>query len=598
MAFENPSPRERPVIFVVEDDPASLERLAHELTRRYAQDYEVACERSPRQALERLAALRERGGDCALVLAAQWTAGMTGDELLCATRAIYPHAKRALLIDFGAWGDRPTAEAILRAMALGHMDYYVLRPWRSPDELFHRTVSEFLHEWSRAAPIGLREIVVVAERWSPRGHEIRALLARNGVPHRFHASDSEEGRRLLDGAGTPDAAEPVAIMFDGRVLVNPSNTDIGRAWGVATDLDGDRHFDVVVVGAGPAGLSAGVYASSEGLRALVVEGEAIGGQAGSSSLIRNYLGFPRGVSGAELAQRAYQQAWVFGTRFLLMRNVVGLRRDGDRFALAISDGTEATASAVVLATGVSYQRLGIPSLERLIGAGVFYGASASEAQGLAGEDVYVIGGGNSAGQAAMHLSRYARRVGVLVRGPSLAESMSQYLRDELDAAENVRVLLETEVVDGEGVGRLERIALRNRSSGDVVTVPAAALFVLIGARPHTEWLPASVARDEWGFVLSGSDVPAEARPADAAAPLPFETSLPGVFAVGDVRHRSVKRVASAVGEGSVVIPQVLRHLARLGLVATSREGGRPGASCTTARGVSRDDLEAPPLETR
>jgi len=311
-----------------------------------------------------------------------------------------------------------------------------------------------------------------------------------------------------------------------------------------------------VIGAGPAGLAAAVYASSEGLRTLVVEPESIGGQAGSSSLIRNYLGFSRGVSGAELAQRAFQQAWVFGMRFLLMREVVDLRPDGGRLVLSLSDGSEARAGAAILATGVSYRRLGIPTLEALTGAGVFYGASVSEGKALTGEDVYVVGGGNSAGQAAMHLSRHARRVTLLVRGESLESSMSSYLIETLAAAPNVDVRTRTEVVGGCGEGRLEQLTLRDSRSAEESTVEAAALFVLIGARPHTDWLPSEVERDERGFVPTGADL------GSASPVLPLETSLPGVFAVGDVRHLSVKRVASAVGEGSVVIQQVHEYLAR------------------------------------
>jgi thioredoxin reductase (NADPH) len=314
-----------------------------------------------------------------------------------------------------------------------------------------------------------------------------------------------------------------------------------------------------VVGAGPAGLAAAVYSSSEGLRTLVVEREAIGGQAGSSSLIRNYLGFARGIRGAELAQRAYQQAWVFGTTFLLMREVRALTSRGDRYVLSLSDGTEASARAVILATGVTYRRLGIPALEDLTGAGVFYGASVSDAQALSGQDAYVVGGGNSAGQAAMHLARYAR-VTILCRGSSLADSMSRYLRDEIAAAENIEVRLGTEVVDGGGESRLEHLTIRDRPTGETATVPAAALFLLIGATPHTGWLPPEIERDERGWLLTGRDV-AEAggrfsRWSLERAPFTYETSMPGVFAVGDVRQSSVKRVASAVGEGSVVIREV------------------------------------------
>jgi len=325
---------------------------------------------------------------------------------------------------------------------------------------------------------------------------------------------------------------------------------------VKTELDDRDEFDVVVIGAGPAGLAAAVYASSEGLNALVIEREAIGGQAGSSSLIRNYLGFAKGISGADLAQRAYQQAWVFGTRFLLMREAVELLPGTRHHTLRTADGTEIEAGAVVLASGVSYRRLEIPVLAGLEGAGVFYGASATEAKALAGREVFVVGGGNSAGQAAMHLCRYANAVRLVVRGPTLGDSMSDYLRGEIAAAENIEVLLGTEVVGGAGDGHLETLTLRDRTSGEASVVPADALFVMIGARPGTEWLPSVIERDEWGYLLTGHDLPAMETGEGRRARLMLETSLPRVFAVGDVRHGSVKRVASAVGEGSVVIQQV------------------------------------------
>jgi thioredoxin reductase (NADPH) len=550
---------EKPVIMAVDNDSAALKRIGDELARRHAGDYRILCEQSPLAALEKLQAMRERGEDVAIVLIAAWVTGISSEDLLCQVKSLHPHAKSALLIEWGAWGDKPTAELILRAMALGRMDYYVLKPWRSPDELFHRTIAEFLHEWWRANPSVAREFAIVAEPSSPRGHEIRTLLSCNGVPHAFHTNDSGDGRRLLEQVGLQGSERPVVVAFDGTVLVDPSDTQLAAIWGVNTSLDGERDFDVIVIGAGPAGLSAAVYSSSEGLRTLVIERTSIGGQAGSSSLIRNYLGFARGVTGAELAQRAYQQAWVFGAKFLLMRNAAALRTEGDRHVVTIPGVGEATARAVILATGVSYRRLGIPALERLTGAGVFYGASSAEAQMLAGADVFVVGGGNSAGQAAMHLSRYARQVSILVRGASLADTMSHYLLDEIEAADNIDVKTNTEVIDGGGEGRLEWLKLHNRASNETTTVDAAALFILIGAHPHTDWLPETIARDEWAFILTGPDVPSAA--ATDFAPLMFETSRRGVFAVGDVRHRSSKRVASAVGEGSVVIQQIHGHLA-------------------------------------
>jgi thioredoxin reductase (NADPH) len=388
---------------------------------------------------------------------------------------------------------------------------------------------------------------------------LRELLTRNGIPHVFRASDSAEGRRILRDCGVADSDLPVAMMHDGRTLVDPTSTDLVAAFGVDTEIDSDRAFDVIVVGAGPAGLTAAVYASSEGLSTLVVERHAIGGQAGSSSLIRNYLGFSRGVSGAELAQRAYQQAWVFGTRFLLMREAAQLRAEGDGFAIDVGVG-EVTAGAVVLATGVSYRRIGIPSLENLTGSGVFYGTTTSEASWLEGEHVYVVGGGNSAGQAVMHLSRYAEQVTLLVRRAALRETMSQYLCAELDAADNVDVQLSTEVADGGGNGRLEWLDLRDAATGEVQRVEAAGLFLMIGAVPHTGWLPENVERDRGGYLLTGPDLVRDGQIVDcwplARSPRILETSLPGVFAAGDVRHGSISRVASAVGDASVVVSQI------------------------------------------
>ena len=552
----------RATILAVDEDEAALARVEEELCRRYASDYEVVCERSPLAALRALEELRAAGEHVAVVLAAHWMSEMEGAALLARTRDLHPLARRALLIPWGGWGDRPTADAVLRAMALGQIDYYALKPWHSPDEFFHRTVSEYLHEWSRAALARPQEVAVVAEPRAPRTHELRSLLARNGVPHAFHAPDSAEGRRLIEAGGVDFTGVPLVTMLDGTVLVDPSNARLAAAYGVSTELDKDAHeFDVVVVGAGPGGLAAAVYAASEGLRTLVVERESIGGQAGSSSLIRNYLGFSRGVTGAELAQRAYQQAWIFGTRFVLMREAVELRSEDGRQVLEIADEGSVTARAVVLATGVSYRRLGAPGLEELAGAGVFYGASVAEASGLTGEDVFVVGGGNSAGQAAMHLARFARRVTMVVRGGALAATMSRYLIDEIEAAANVEVLPRTEVVAAHGDARLERITLRDRADGTEHEVPAAALFVLIGARPHTDWLPGAIERDPLGYVQTGPDVHPYDRWPLGRPPQPFETSVPGVFAVGDVRNRSVKRVASAVGEGSVVIQQVHQHLA-------------------------------------
>jgi thioredoxin reductase (NADPH) len=552
-------------ILAIENDAEAFGRLAAELHRRYGTDYRVICERSAPAAIEKLRRMRSAGEKCALVLADQWTSEIAGSDVLAQVRELHPHAKRALLIEWGGWGDRRTAEAIFAAMARADMDYYVLKPTRRGDEQFHRIVAEFLHEWSRSQGDAASEITLVAPEFSQRGHQLRSLLTRNGIPHCFWTSASDAGRRLLAEVGREGSAEPVAIFHDGRVLVDPSDVELAAGFGVDTELGREREFDVVVAGAGPSGLTTAVYAASEGLRTLVIERESIGGQAGASSLIRNYLGFSRGVSGSELAQRAYQQAWVFGTRFLLMREVVELRGDQDRLSLTIDGGEEVAARAVVLATGVAYRRIGIPALEELVGAGVSYGAATSEAQAVAGEEVYVVGGGNSAGQAAMHLSRYASSVTLLVRRPSLDATMSRYLIDALEATDNVQIRLSTEVVDGSGEQRLRRLVLRDCDSGEEQTVPAAGLFLLIGSHPHSDWLPPEIERDSGGYLLTGAELIRDGRVAERwpleRPPLGLETSMPRVFAVGDVRHGAIQRVASAVGDGSVVVPQLHRLLA-------------------------------------
>lgn len=557
----------QPVLVAVDDDPEALRRIEAELRRRYGDDYRVVCESSTEAVLGELEAMRGDGERVALVLADVWMAEQPGSDVLNRVRSLHPHAKRALLIDWGAWGHRPTADSILHAMATGRIDYYVLKPVRSGDEQFHRMVAEFLHEWSREHSPDAFELAVVADPGSPRTHDLRDLLRRSGIPHGFYNTDSAEGRALCEDAGSERGAPPLVRMRDGRILRDPSNEELVAAFGVDTELEDDSDFDLIIVGAGPAGLSAAVYASSEGLRTLVIERETIGGQAGSSSLIRNYLGFSRGVAGAELAQRAYQQAWVFGTRFAISREVRSLQLDRVPYGVGCDGGYFATGRAVLLATGASYRRVGIPAVEELTGAGVYYGASTVEGLGLGNEDAYVVGGGNSGGQAALHLARTAARVRLVVRGAALTEDMSQYLCATISATSNVEVLLETEVTGGGGEGRLEWLELRDNHANDTRRVSAAAVFILIGARPRTDWLPDAVALDPSGHVLTGADVlvgEAGELWSLERAPTTYETSVPGVFAVGDTRHGAVKRVASAVGEGSVAIPDVHAWLATSG----------------------------------
>ena len=545
----------KPAIVVVDSDSFALGKIRAELERRYANDYRLVFEAAPDAALRALAGMER----VAVVLAAQWMPGMEGAGLLNRVKELHPRTKRALLIEWGQWGHEPTAAAIRSAMSTGCIDYYVLKPTRSPDELFHRGLSEFLHEWSRANEVEAFEVTVCAPSSSPRGYELRNLLTRNGVPHTFVASDSPQGAEVLDAAGVPGTTEPVVTLLGGRVLVDPSDAELAEAYGVTTTLATERDFDVAIVGAGPAGLAAAVYGSSEGLETIVVERKHIGGQAGSSSMIRNYLGFSRGVAGADLAQRAYQQAWVFGTRFLLMREVQTLVCGERMHELITADGTHIRARAVVLATGVNYRSLDVPSLETLVGRGVFYGASPAEAPQFEGKRAFVVGAGNSAGQAAIHLAKWAKEVTIVCRGESLAKSMSKYLIDEIGAASNIDVCVRTRVVDGRGDFSLEAITLADDAEGSTRTVPADALFLLIGASPRTEGLPASIARDKHGFVITGAQLSHDGLLGDfpiARPPYSLETSTPGVFAVGDVRAGSMKRVASAVGEGSAVVKEI------------------------------------------
>jgi thioredoxin reductase (NADPH) len=557
-----------PTLLAVDSDSAALGRVERELRGRYAGDYRVICTRSPDEALEVLIRLSDAGEEVAVVLAGQWLSETTGGELLERARRLHPHAKRALLVAWGEAGQRPTAEAIFDSMALGRIDYYVLRPAVSPDELFHQAISSFLLEWTEARRIAPHTIRVVGDAWAGRAHEIRDALQRCAIPHAFYLSESSEGRDVL-AKTDPETKLPLMVLPDGQVLSDPTNREIADASGAPMDLERDD-FDVVIVGAGPAGLSAAVYGASEGLDTLVVDEGGIGGQATSSSLIRNYLGFPRGVSGRRLAQQAYEQAWVFGANFVFMHRVTGLSRVRDRLRVILSDDRRVSAGSVILATGADYRRLGVPPLEALNGAGVFYGGPASEAHAMAGKDAYIIGGANSAGQAALHLARFARRVTLVVRAQSLGAGMSRYLVHELEGTPNVEVRMGTEVVGGGGDGRLQSLELRENATGEQETVAADGLFVLIGAHPRTDWLPEEIARDEQGFLLTGADLPEDRGWPLERRPLLLETSMPGVFAAGDVRHGSVKRVASAVGEGSIGI-QVVHSL----FTADQLDAGRP-----------------------
>jgi thioredoxin reductase (NADPH) len=539
------------------EDPDAFARLRTQLAERYASHYRIEPVRAPDDAGDLIDRLAADGSDVALVLAGPAALDGAGGGLFDHTRREHPHAKRALLISPMVWTDPIEAATIRGAMALGRIDHFLLEPGPPPDEVFHEGIASFLLEWARERRLVPHTVHIVGQEWSGRAYELRAVFENCAVPHRFSLADSEQGREIIARAG-PGARLPLMLLPDGRALSDPSNAEIALAAGAPEILE-DRTFDLLIVGSGPAGLSAAVYGASEGLSVVVVDAAGIGGQARSSSLIRNYLGFARGVSGSRLAEQAYDQAAALGANFVFMHEATRLRRSDDGFALELADGRTIRARVVILATGASYRRLEIPRLDELLGAGVFYGGPVSEAPTLAGKEVFVVGGGNSAGQAALHLARYARHVTILIRSRSLAAGMSYYLVQAVGAAPKVAVRTSTEVVGGGGESHLERLVLRDRRTGAEETVAADALFVLIGARPLTEWLPNELARDRKGFLLTGADIAAGwplQRP-----PFPMETSVPRIFAAGDVRSGSVKRVAAAVGEGATAVQGVHRVLA-------------------------------------
>jgi thioredoxin reductase (NADPH) len=561
-----------PVLMVIDENPSGLSTLKSALRRRYERDYVIVDVASPATAIDRLRALEAAKNPVALVMVAFAMTGAPPEELLAQIRSIAPTAKRVLVVPRGGptapslrvpvslVADRQAATPVLRAMAHGMIDAYFPSPGTDGDEGFHRGISELLEEWAHEAAPALPAIRIIDRQHSARAHELRDLLARNSVPGIFHTVESAEGQSWLAQAGQDGSVLPVLVTYTGQVLVDPPNDEVSAVFGLGALPD--TTFDIAVVGAGPAGLSAAVYAASEGRSTLLLEREAIGGQAGSSSLIRNYLGFPRGISGSGLATRAFEQAWSFGAIPSMVGAVVELESVNDGFVLRLEGGRVGHARSVLVATGVSYRRLDTPGLDALLGAGVFYGATGSESSSFADEHVFIAGGANSAGQAALNLARYARQVTLVVRGDSLAARMSRYLIDQITATPNVDVRTNTEIVAAHGVGTLQTLTLTDARAGRTETVAAAALIVLIGAVPHTDWLPPDIRRDDHGFILTGSD--SERGTAISTTrrrpPFPLETSLPGVFAAGDVRHASVKRVASAVGEGSIAATQMYQYL--------------------------------------
>ncbi|MFL6099486.1 MAG: FAD-dependent oxidoreductase [Actinomycetales bacterium] len=547
-------------ILSVDDDPQVSAAITRDLTLRYGEEYRVVRTGSGVEALDVLTRLALRDEPVALLLADQRMPQMTGTELLTAARVHAPDAKTLLLT---AYADTDVAISAINEIGL---DYYLLKPWDPPAERLYPVVDDLLDDWGRAHPERTSDLRIVGDRWSDRSHDVKTFLARNHVPYRWYDVERDaEGRRLRDLAEAGPTDLPLVLVPDGATLRAPTTVDLAGALGLHTTA-AQQLYDVCIVGGGPAGLAAAVYAASEGLRTVVVEREAPGGQAGMSAAIENYLGFPRGLSGSDLAQRALAQVSRFGAELVLARDVVGMECRGPARAVQFAGGGDVEARAVVAATGVSYRRLDAAGLAGLTGRGVYYGVNAGEASQCDGDEVFIVGGANSAGQAALNLARYAKRVTLVVRGPSLTETMSQYLVARITTTPNVDVRYGSEVVAVGGEGHLESLTLSDRATGTSQELSANWLFVFIGASPRTDWLGPEVVRDERGFVVTGRDLAERMSPRQwllARAPYSLETSVPGVFAAGDVRLDSMKRVASAVGEGALSVSLVHQYLATI-----------------------------------
>jgi thioredoxin reductase (NADPH) len=546
----------RPILLTVDDDPSVLEAVVQDLRRHYGEQYRVLRAGNGQAALDALKQLLEREEPVALLLSDQRMPGMGGVEFLEKAQEFYPEARRVLLT---AYAD---TEAAIRAINSARIHYFLSKPWDPPEEKLYPALDDMLEDWQAGYTPPFEGLRVIGNRWSLKDHEVRNFLSRNHIPYRWIdvASNPEASKLLRDRQLDPNRL-PAIIFADGTTMVEPCPDTLAERVGLSVQATQD-FYDMVVVGAGPAGLAAAVYGASEGLKTLVVEPEAPGGQAGSTSLIENYLGFPTGLTGGELARRAHTQACRFGAEFVLQR-ASGLRIDGQYRFVQMADGREVATHAVLLAAGVQYRKLQIPDVDRFTGRGVYYGAALVEAVACKGEEVLIVGGANSAGQAAMHFSRYARRVTMLVRGAGLSATMSKYLIDEIGRTSNISVATGTEVVEALGEDRLTAVRLRTPEGEK--EMQASSLFVFIGAAPRTNWLPACVLRDEAGFVLAGPDLRADGKWPDdwkeQREPYLLESSVPGVFVAGDVRHGSVKRVASAVGEGSIAVQFVHQYLA-------------------------------------
>src|SRR6266702_4280624 len=550
----------RTAIITVDDDPSVSRAVARDLRRRYGEQHRIVRAESGEAALDALRQMKLRGDLVALILADYRMPQMNGIDFLEHAMDVYPGARRVLLT---AYAD---TDAAIDASNVVDLDHYLLKPWDPPEEKLYPVVDALLDAWLASDHRPVPETKVVGHRWSARSSGVREFLARNQVPYRWYSADEPEGQRLLTAAGQDGLALPVVITADGDVLVEPADAELAGKVGLATTPSKD-FYDLIVIGGGPAGLGAAVYGASEGLRTVLVERTATGGQAGQSSRIENYLGFPDGVSGAQLTDRARRQAAKFGAEVLTTRNVVALDVCGSARRVRFADGSSIDAHTIILATGVTYRQLAAPGLAELTGRGVYYGSALTEASACLGQDIYVVGGANSAGQAAVYLSRHAKSVTILVRGPSLERSMSYYLIKQIEDVPNISVRTCTEVTEAHGDDHLESLTLRNTASGETETVDAQLLFLFIGAAPLTDWLDGVVVRDSAGFVVAGPDLSVGGERPHGweldRMPYHLETSVPGVFVAGDARAESAKRVASAVGEGALAVLLVHRYMEKL-----------------------------------
>jgi thioredoxin reductase (NADPH) len=557
-----PASTARTVILTVDDDPGVSRAVARDLRRRYGERHRIVRAESGDDALDALREMRLRGDEVAVIVADYRMPGMNGIEFLERAMDLYPTARRVLLTAYADTG------AAIDAINVVDLDHYLLKPWDPPEEKLYPVLDELLSKWQQEERRAVHVTKLVGHRWSARSSEVREFLARNQVAYRWYESEGPDGQRLLAAAQADGLRLPVVITPDGEALVEPTDAELATRVGLATTPSKD-FYDLIVIGGGPAGLGAAVYGASEGLRTVLVERTATGGQAGQSSRIENYLGFPDGVSGAQLTERARRQATRFGAEVLTTRDVVGLDVNGSARTVRFSDGGTIDAHTVILATGVSYRQLDAPGLEEMTGRGVYYGSALTETAACTAQDVYIVGGANSAGQAAVFLSRHAKSVTILCRGSALERSMSYYLIQQIREIGNISVRTCTEVIAAEGSDHLERLKLRDTSTGETETVGAGWLFLFIGAAPLTDWLDGVVDRDKRGFVVAGPDLSASIegdRPPGwelDRAPYHLETSVPGVFVAGDARAESAKRVASAVGEGAMAVMLVHRYLEKL-----------------------------------